>query len=78
MGQSAFGLASGIGPATQTPFVHVLFHLRPTITSFLEQGIFEPVVNLIPTILAMRMFSIRLNHRTQTPILRPENGNWVS
>ena len=48
------------------------------ITSFLEHGIFEPVVNPIPIILAMWMFSIRLNHRTHTPIPRRENGNWIT
>ena len=48
------------------------------ITSFLEHGIFEPVVNPIPIILAMWRFSIRLNHRTHTPIPRPENGNWIT
>ena len=61
-----------------TPFVHVFFNLRPMITSFLEHGIFEPVVNPIPILLAMWMFSIRLNHRTHTPIPRPENGNWIT
>ena len=62
----------------QTPFVHIFFNLRPMITSFLEHGIFERVVNLNPIILAMWMFSIRLNHRTHTPIPRPENGNWIT
>ena len=61
-----------------TPFVHFFFNLRPMITSFLEHGIFEPVVNPIPVVLAMWMFSIRLNHRTRTPIPRPENGNWIT
>ena len=61
-----------------TPVVHVLFYLRPMITYFLEHGIFEPVVNPIPIILAMRMFSICPNHRMHTPIPRPENGNWIT
>ena len=61
-----------------TPFVHVFFNLRPMITSFLEHGIFEPVVNPIPIILAMWMLSIRLNHKMHTPIPRPENGNWIT
>ena len=61
-----------------TPLVHVFFNLRPMITSFLVPGIFEPVVNQSPIILAIWMFSIRLNHRKQTPIPRPGNGNWIT
>ena len=61
-----------------TLFVHVFFISPTMITSFLEQDIFEPVVNRIPMILAMRMLSIRLNHRTHTPIPGPENGNWIT
>ena len=56
--------------------VHVFFNLRPLITSFFGHGIFEPVVNQIPIIWAMWRFSIRLNHRTYTPIPCPEKGNW--
>ena len=74
MGLSAFGLASGIGSKTRIPLgprlSMFLFNLRPMITSFLEHGIFEPVVNPIPIILAMWMFRLRLNHRTHTPIPR--------
>ena len=61
-----------------SPFVHVFFNLQPMITSFLEHGIFEPVVNPIPIILAMGMFSIRLINRAHTPIPRPENGDWIT
>ena len=61
-----------------TPTDNVFFNLRPMITCFLEHGIFEPVVNPFPMILAMCMFSIRVNHRTHTPIPRPENGNWIT
>ena len=61
-----------------TPFVHISVNFRPEITSFYEHGIFEPVVNPIPIIFAIWMFSIRLNHRTHTPIPCPENGNWIT
>ena len=66
-------LCIGFGSKTQIPLGPRLsifcFNLRPMITSFLEQGIFETVVDPNPIILAMWMFSIRLNHRTHTPIL---------
>ena len=61
-----------------TPFVHVFLNLRPIITSFLEHSIFETVVNPIPIILERWMFSIRLIHRTHTPIPRPKTGNWIA